>query len=203
MNREEVAEAIKVKLKEKDIDFEEAVGDDSILIKTGMESDFFDSYRVLISIQGDVQVSFFPPMKIKRDRIPLVCEVMMRINYALRIGKVVMDFEDGEFHFEYIKEFSAFGENLEEALMEMMHVPCLAMDAIVPECVAVMSRAKNPDRAAKDYEKAIDEQLENAANEETTERDVKKGDLDVEDYIENRGDWNPSSATDLWRTGTM
>lgn len=189
MDRDEVAEAIKAKLREKDIDFEDVSKGDEILIRTGMESDFFDSYRVLISIDGNVQASFYPPMKIKRARIPVVCEFMMRVNYALRLGKVVMDFADGEFHFEYLKDFSAFAANTEDAFMEMMHVPCLAMDAIVPECIAVMAQAKEPEKACEDYEKGIDAQMAEAKREEAREPSAGEIGLKAEDYIENKGEW--------------
>ena len=196
MTKEELAEEIKEQLRNEEGDFEEVTKDGDMLIRTQMESGYFDGYSVLFYIHDeDAQVAFHPPVRIRRESIPSVSEFLMRVNYELRLGKVVLDYDQGKVHFEFAKEIATFAEDADQAFYDLLHVPNLAMDAIMPECLAVMGGTKTPEQAVKDYRAAIDKiSTLNPSEGESAAGEVK---LKVEDYVENKSQWKSALAVAL------
>lgn len=157
MNTKELAQKIDALIKAQGAETEFVEEDGSILVATTIKSKHFPSCALIFSFASDeVFSNFIPPIEIRREAFPEVCEYLMRMNNELHSGKVLIDFEKGGILFKYVKDVVSFEKAPEEVLDEMIYAPLLAMEVMIPDCLAVMNKAKTPADAAAGYEKAVE-----------------------------------------------
>lgn len=165
-------------------------------------SDNFE-YRCFVEGYEDrpgVMVFHYAPLNVPKVHRCTVAEVLVRVNYALTIGAIGMDMQDGEIRCK-------IGVNAKEGVIsaaminEMVGLGTAILDQYLPAIVAVIyakqapeqafSRADNPEEAP---EKTLEE-TELAVPEEIKSWDefsgcvsVRAWSEDLENVLSNRGD---------------
>ena len=125
-------------------------------VGTTIRSKHFEYYVVVFTCFEDrVTVTYLPPTEIRRTSYPEVCEYLMRVNFQFPCGKVLLDYENAKLQFVYNMDVATVEKDIADALDEMSHAPLLAMEVIIPDCLAVMNKTKTPADAAEDYDKGI------------------------------------------------
>lgn len=167
MNTKELAQEIERMVKAQGAETEFFEDDGCFHVGTTIRSKHFEHYVIVFSCFEDrVTVTYLPPIEIQRESYPEVCEYLMRVNYQLSRGKVLLDYEKARLRFVYDMDVTTVEKDIADALDEMSHSPLLAMEVIIPDCLAVMNKTKTPAGAAEDYDKGIKAFVEELSREE-------------------------------------
>lgn len=167
MNTNELAQEIERLVKAQGAETEFFEDDGCLHVGTTIRSKHFEYYVIVFSCFEDrVTVTYLPPTVIRREAYPEVCEYLMRVNFQLSRGKVLLDYENAGLQFVYNVDVATVEKDVADALDEMSHAPLLAMEVIIPDCLAVMDKTKTPADAAEDYDKGIKAFVEELSREE-------------------------------------
>ncbi len=91
------------------------------------------------------------PVKVPENKRLLIAELLTRANYGLRIGKLEMDFEDGQV--SYQTGISVEGDRLTPALIRhLVYSSVFLIDLYFPAILKVIYGGASPEKALKEIE---------------------------------------------------
>ena len=158
MTTKELAREIERSLKAEGAETEFEEDDGCFHVGTTVESKHFEFYVLIFTCFEDrVAATYIPPIEIRHESYPEVCDYLMRVNFQIPRGKVLLDYKNAKLRFVYHIDVATIEKDVEEALDEMFYAPLLAMEVIIPDFLAVMNKEKTPAGAAADYDKGVDD----------------------------------------------
>ena len=161
MSKELTAGIVRKWLEEQKWHFREKTHADGVVVfRTSVSSDCeaFNGFDIsVICRDKDVQSIFYPPVRATAKRFAAVAEYMTRVNYRFRIGKMTMDYRDGEIRWEIVKSQADLIADRDDAMDDLIGFSGFVMDKFMPGMVAVLMGFKKPADAFADCDRSSGE----------------------------------------------
>jgi len=115
------------------------------------DSGNFNCYAIVDEELKIFQFISKAPVKVPEDKRLLIAELITRANYGLKVGKLVMDFEDGEVSCQ--TGIDVEGDRLTPALINgLVHGNVYLIDLYFPAILKVIYGGVSPEKALKEVE---------------------------------------------------
>jgi len=166
------AKEVRAWFKSQGWDFKEGnTADGDIVFLTRLaaaEGLLFKGYVVeVVCRNGQIQTVFVPPIQVEKKFFPAVSEYFGRINSMYRVGKWVLDYQDGEPRWEYLKEVEKLEPGAEEVMDDLIGFSALICNRYTEGILKIIMSTMTPEEAIEDAEEASKDDADHGDDEPT------------------------------------
>lgn len=158
MKATEIANGVRAYFKKHDWHFDEKMTDekDTVLFLTHMAAEdgrLLKGYAVTVVCRDDqIQAVFVPPVTVARKFFPAVSEYFGRINSQYIVGKWVLDYDDGEPRWEFVKEVENLKPGTDDVMDDLIGFSGVICDKYAEGIVKILMGNMSPEELVCDDE---------------------------------------------------